>query len=87
MLCNPKDAGGDGSGAGEALAEVEVMRPFLAEDFGADSVDVRNLNKRADRLGWHIQAKAVEIGITRLATIGGSTWPKGYENVMYENRK
>jgi hypothetical protein len=73
MLCDPKDAGGDGPGTGEALAEVEAMRPLLAEDFGADSVDVRNLNKHADRSGWHIQAKAVEIGITRLTTIGGST--------------
>jgi hypothetical protein len=37
--------------ADDALAELEVMRPLLAEAFGADSVHVRNLNKQIDRLG------------------------------------
>jgi hypothetical protein len=42
------------AGAGypdEALTELEAVRPLLADTFGADSTQVRNLNKQIDRLG------------------------------------
>ena len=35
----------------EALTELEAVRPLLAGIFGADSTQVRNLNKQIDRLG------------------------------------
>lgn len=35
----------------EALAELEAVRPLLARTFGANSTQVRNLNKQIDRLG------------------------------------
>jgi serine/threonine protein kinase len=35
----------------EALAELHAVRPLLADTFGADSVQVRNLDKQAARLG------------------------------------
>jgi serine/threonine protein kinase len=35
----------------EALIELEAVRPLLANTFGADSTQVRNLNKQIDRLG------------------------------------
>ena len=35
----------------EALAELEAVRPLLADAFGADSTQVRNLDKHIDRLG------------------------------------
>jgi hypothetical protein len=34
----------------EALAELEAVRPLLADAFGADSTQVRNLNKQISRL-------------------------------------
>jgi hypothetical protein len=34
----------------EALTELEAVRPLLADAFGADSTQVRNLNKQIDRL-------------------------------------
>ena len=35
----------------EALTELEAVRPLLADAFGADSTQVRNLDKQIDRLG------------------------------------
>jgi serine/threonine protein kinase len=35
---------------GEALTELKAVRPLLADAFGADSTQVRNLNKQIDRL-------------------------------------
>lgn len=35
----------------EAVAELEAIRPLLVDAFGADSTQVRNLNKHIDRLG------------------------------------
>ena len=35
----------------EALAELQGVRPLLADTFGPDSVQVRNLDKQAARLG------------------------------------
>ena len=35
----------------EALAELEAVRPLLADAFGADSTQVRNLDKHIHRLG------------------------------------
>jgi tetratricopeptide (TPR) repeat protein len=35
---------------GEALTELEAVRPLLADTFGADSTQVRNLNKQISRL-------------------------------------
>jgi hypothetical protein len=35
----------------EALAELEAIRPLLIEAFGAESTQVRNLNKQIGRLG------------------------------------
>ncbi|WP_322752574.1 hypothetical protein [Frankia sp. Cas3] len=35
----------------EALTAFEAVRPLLADAFGADSVQVRNLNRQIDRLG------------------------------------
>ncbi|MGI8814677.1 MAG: protein kinase domain-containing protein [Pseudonocardia sp.] len=35
----------------EALAELEAVRPLLADAFGADSTQVRNLDKQIERLG------------------------------------
>lgn len=35
----------------EALAELQAVRPLIADTFGADSVQVRNLDKQAARLG------------------------------------
>ncbi len=35
----------------EALAELQAVRPLLAEAFGPDSAQVRNLDKQAARLG------------------------------------
>jgi tetratricopeptide (TPR) repeat protein len=35
----------------EALTELEAVRPLLADAFGADSTQVRNLDKHIDRLG------------------------------------
>lgn len=37
--------------ADDALAELESVRPLLAVAFGADSTQVRNLDKHIDRLG------------------------------------
>jgi tetratricopeptide (TPR) repeat protein len=37
--------------ADDALAELESLRPLLAVSFGADSTQVRNLDKHSDRLG------------------------------------
>jgi len=34
----------------EALTELEAVRPLLAETFGTDSTQVRNLNRQIDRL-------------------------------------
>ena len=34
-----------------ALAELEAIRPLLIQEFGADSTQVRNLNKQIDRFG------------------------------------
>ncbi|MGH3166768.1 MAG: hypothetical protein ACRDN0_12875 [Trebonia sp.] len=34
----------------EALAELRTVRPLLAEAFGPDSAQVRNLDKQAERL-------------------------------------
>ena len=34
----------------EALTELKAVRPLLADAFGADSTQVRNLNKQIDRL-------------------------------------
>jgi hypothetical protein len=34
----------------EALAELQAVRPLLAEAFGPDSTQVRNLDKQAARL-------------------------------------
>jgi hypothetical protein len=34
----------------EALTELEAVRPLLVDTFGADSTQVRNLNKQIDRL-------------------------------------
>ena len=36
--------------ADEALAELETLRPLLAEGFGANSPQVRNLDKQVNRL-------------------------------------
>lgn len=35
----------------EALAELEAIRPRLAETYGADSTQVRNLDKNINRIG------------------------------------
>ncbi|MGD0246004.1 MAG: hypothetical protein ABSB59_37545 [Streptosporangiaceae bacterium] len=35
----------------EALAELQAVRPLLAEAFGPDSTQVRNLDRQAARLG------------------------------------
>lgn len=35
----------------EALTELEAVRPLLADAFGADSTQVRNLDKQINRLG------------------------------------
>jgi hypothetical protein len=35
----------------EALTELEAIRPLLADAFGADATQVRNLNKQIERLG------------------------------------
>jgi hypothetical protein len=35
----------------EALTELEAVRPLLANAFGANSTQVRNLNKQIGRLG------------------------------------
>jgi hypothetical protein len=35
----------------EALAEFQAVRPLLAHAFGADSIQVRNLDKQIERLG------------------------------------
>jgi hypothetical protein len=37
--------------ADDALAELESVRPLLVVAFGADSTQVRNLDKHIDRLG------------------------------------
>jgi hypothetical protein len=34
----------------EALTELEAIRPLLADTFGADSTQIRNLDKQISRL-------------------------------------
>ena len=61
--------------ADDALAELESVRPLLVVAFGADSTQVRNLDKHIDRLG-SLRSTAYPGGMTSWAgnqTTSGSS--------------